>query len=197
MNDAYAGETTLFKLCCGRYACAPRVDFASLSMYQLITLTPSRFTELAELAHTVWYQHYPSIISPEQIAYMLNGRYTTDKLMPYIDSENRWCWLLADEQRAVGYVSCALAPDATQMKLEQLYLLAEVKGRGFGKMMMNHVVDLARQKHCQRLWLTVNKHNMDSIAVYKKYGFKVCEEAQFDIGNGYIMDDYVMDLFLC
>jgi ribosomal protein S18 acetylase RimI-like enzyme len=165
-------------------------------MHQLIALTPSRFNELAELAHTVWYQHYPSIISRDQIAYMLNGRYSDEKLLRYIDSNSQWCWLLCEDTRAVGYVSCALAPDATQMKLEQLYLIAEVKGQGLGRMMMNHVVELARQKHCNQLWLTVNRNNVDAMAVYNKSGFKVREEAQFDIGNGYIMDDYVLELVL-
>ena len=162
----------------------------------LHTLTPDEFDELAQLAHTIWYQHYSSIISREQIAYMLNGRYSAEKLSRYLNSSQQWCWLLNDGERAVGYVSCALAPDATQMKLEQLYLLADYKGRGLGKMMMNHVLNLARDKKCQRLWLTVNKYNHDSIAVYKRSGFTVCEEAQFDIGNGYIMDDYVMELGL-
>ena len=41
--------------------------------------------------------------------------------------------------------------------------------------------------------LTVNKGNTDSIAVYLKSGFVVREEAVFDIGSGYVMDDYVME----
>ncbi len=165
-------------------------------MANLQLLQRNDFSELATLAETVWYQHYPSIISREQIAYMLNGRYTDEKLSRYLDSSTQWCWLLRESNQSIGYVSCALAPRPDQLKLEQLYLLSEHKGRGLGKLMMNHVFAWARQHHCRSVWLTVNKNNVDSIAVYQKTGFYVREEAQFDIGHGYIMDDYVMEIIL-
>jgi ribosomal protein S18 acetylase RimI-like enzyme len=58
---------------------------------------------------------------------------------------------------------------------------------------LRHVEDRARALGCRTLMLTVNKLNTDSVAVYRKAGFTVREEAVFDIGNGYVMDDYVME----
>jgi len=165
-------------------------------MTETTTLKPlaaDDFFHLATLAHTIWHQHYSRIITTEQIDYMLTGRYTEDKLQRYLQSDSNWCWLLWDGDKTVGYVSCALQPAPAQMKLEQLYLLAAYKGRGLGGQMLDHVEQLAQQKKCRQLWLTVNKYNHDSVAVYKKRGYSVREEAVFDIGNGYVMDDYVME----
>ena len=46
------------------------------------------------------------------------------------------------------------------------------------------------------IYLTCNKHNEHSLAVYRKKGFKVIDEAETDIGQGFIMDDYIMELTL-
>ena len=38
----------------------------------------------------------------------------------------------------------------------------------------------------------MNKHNAGAIAAYRRLGFAMREEVVVDIGNGYVMDDYVM-----
>jgi len=41
--------------------------------------------------------------------------------------------------------------------------------------------------------LTVNKNNTDAIAAYKKIGFRMSDLIKIDIGNGFFMDDFVME----
>ena len=82
------------------------------------------------------------------------------------------------------------------MKLEQFYLLEECRGKGLGGQMLRHVEARTREQGCRVVMLTVNKRNADSIAVYRKSGFRVREGAVFDIGNGSVMDDYVMEKVL-
>ena len=45
-----------------------------------------------------------------------------------------------------------------------------------------------------KIRLTVNKHNDNSIAAYKKMGFETIDSVKTDIGGGYYMDDFVMEL---
>ncbi|UXI66481.1 GNAT family N-acetyltransferase [Tahibacter amnicola] len=159
---------------------------------RLCALTVADFDTLGELGRTIWRAHYISIITIEQIEYMLNGRYTADKLQRYIDSSECWLELLWVGDELVGYCSYARTADPDELKLEQLYLLPDWHGRGLGGFMLRHVEQRARDVGCSRIMLTVNKQNTNSIAVYRKSGFTVREEAVFDIGNGYVMDDYVM-----
>ena len=44
----------------------------------------------------------------------------------------------------------------------------------------------------QGMYLTVNKYNEHAIDVYKHYGFKIVDSVVTDIGNGFVMDDYIM-----
>ncbi|WP_445990137.1 GNAT family N-acetyltransferase [Chromobacterium haemolyticum] len=156
-------------------------------------LTAADFPSLAELAGEIWHQHFISMISREQIDYMLAGRYVPEKLSAYLEAPDRWFGLLRLDGRLVGYCSYALTATPGEMKLEQLYLLAEMRGRGLGAYMLDAAERAARQRGCDALALTVNKHNAGAIAVYQRGGFQVREEAVFDIGNGFVMDDYVME----
>lgn len=165
----------------------------SLQDLRFDPLVETDFDTVARLADTIWRSHYGQIISMAQIDYMLGGRYTAENLRRYVASDARWMRLLRVDGVAAGYCSWSLGEDPQEMKLEQLYLLPEYKGRGYGGRMLRHVEDACRAAGRPRLYLTVNKANTDSIAIYRKAGFTVREEAVFDIGNGYVMDDYVME----
>lgn len=172
-----------------------------LTRTRLDALTPADFATLARLAETIWRAHYTKIIGNAQIDYMLAGRYTPEGLRPYLNADDRWLMLLRIDNQVVGYCSYALTDDFGErkfgeMKLEQLYLLPEYYGQGLGKLMMRHVEQQACARGCRTLALQVNKRNAVAIAFYRKAGFIVREEAVLDIGNGFVMDDYVMEKVL-
>jgi len=160
---------------------------------RLDALTAADFRTLAQLAETIWRAHYTKIIGSAQVDYMLADRYTPEKLRLYLDADDRWLMLLRIDDRAVGYCSYALTENPGEMKLEQLYLLLELHGQGLGGLMLRHVEEQARAQGCRTLTLQVNKRNDIAVAFYRKAGFSVREEAVFDIGGGFVMDDYVME----
>lgn len=179
-----------------------RIDFTHA---RLDALTAADFEALARLAEMIWRAHYTGIIGSAQVDYMLAGRYTPEKLHLYLDADDRWLMLLRIDSstgsRAVGYCSYALTDDHDEMKhgemkLEQLYLLPEYYGQGLGRLMMRHVEQQARARGYGTLMLQTNKRNETAIVFYCKTGFTVREEAVFDIGNGFVMDDYVMEKVL-
>ncbi len=158
----------------------------------LSPLTSATFGTVTALAETIWRSHYPAMISRAQIDFMLAGRYTPERLSRYLDAEDCWLELLTVDGIPVGYCCYALTNTRQEMKLQELYLLSDYRGCGLGGFMLRHVEAQARTRGCTALLLTVNKGNTDAIAVYRHAGFSVREEAVFDIGNGFVMDDYVM-----
>ena len=160
---------------------------------RLDAMTEADFQTVARLGETIWRAHYPKMISMAQVDYMLAGRYTPDKLRAYVNADDRWLELLTLAGKPVGYCSYARTSTPGEMKLEQLYLLEECRGKGLGGLMLRHVEAQARGHGLSVLMLQVNKRNVDSIAVYRRAGFTVREEAAFDIGSGFVMDDYVME----
>ncbi len=155
---------------------------------------------LRELAGIIWRQHYVGIISVAQIDYMLAGRFSDEALREYMQAADRWLELLRVSGTPVGYCGYELASmdgDGNEaspagMKLGQLYVLESHRGMGLGKFMLGHVEGRARELDRRALWLQVNKQNTGAIEFYRAAGFEVVREAVFEIGGGFVMDDYVM-----
>lgn len=164
----------------------------SINITSLEALTGDDFGVVTQLAGEIWRSHYTSFISAEQIEYMLQRRYTHDTLHAYLNSAVRWFDLLRVCELPVGYCSYSLAATG-EMKLEQLYVLQEFRGKGFGQDMLLRVEAKAAAAQIRLVKLQVNKRNHDAISFYRKCGFEVLEETVVDIGDGFVMDDYVME----
>lgn len=169
------------------------MSFPAIINARLEAITEADFKAVANLGATIWRSHYSAIVSMAQIDYMLAGRYTPENLRKYLNSKDRWFEILWLGEKPVGYCSYSLTSNPGEMKLEQLYLLEGCRGNGLGGRMLCHVEAEARKRGIRLVILQVNKRNEDSIAIYRNAGFQVREEAIFDIGNGYFMDDYVME----
>ena len=147
---------------------------------------------LAELAAITWRQHYPGIISPAQIDYMLGKMYSLDVLRDEIRHRKIHFYRLLDNGRFIGFASIGPTDAPGTFKLHKLYLLPECHGRGYGWRLLNHCEREAVRLGARRLILAVNKQNSKAIAAYKRSGFTIAESVVNDIGQGYVMDDYVM-----
>jgi ribosomal protein S18 acetylase RimI-like enzyme len=156
-------------------------------------LTEAEIEPLMLVGTKIWESHYVPILGAAQVAYMTGMRFTVSNLRRYIGADDRWLDVLRIGDDMVGYCSYALTSTPGEMKLEQLYLLPEFHGRGLGGKMLRHVADRTRAVDCRTILLQVNKNNSGSIEVYKKTGFTIREEAVFDIGGGFVMDDYLME----
>jgi len=162
----------------------------------LEAVTEPDFPVLRQLATAIWRQHYAGIIPAAQIEYMLRGRLGDDALRAQVGAADAWLELLRIDDTPVGYCSTALASDGGDgppaMKLGQLYVLDTHRGMGLGRFMLDHVERRARDLGRGVLWLQVNKRNTGAIGFYEAAGFTTVREAVFDIGAGFVMDDYVM-----
>ena len=166
--------------------------------FTLAPVTEPDFPVLRELASTIWRQHYAGIISAAQINYMLAGRFSDEVLWEHVLAADRWLELLWVSGAPVGYCGYELARmdgeerAAATMKLGQLYVLESHRGMGLGRLVLGHVEGRARELDRRALWLQVNKQNTGAIGFYTAAGFEVVREAVFEIGGGFVMDDYVM-----
>ena len=67
------------------------------------------------------------------------------------------------------------------------------RGSGLGKNMLQFIEDLCQQHKIKKIWLTVNKHNKNSIEWYFQMGFTNTGPIVQDIGGGFEMDDFRME----
>lgn len=171
-----------------------------LKKLKLVKINKEEISTVQKLAREIWDEHYIKILSQEQIDYMLGKFYSTEKIQSEIEDGVLWEMLMDDDLPAgshgkpIGFLSCKIESD--KVYISKIYLKAETRGNGLGKFLLNRAIDLAEQNGKKSIYLNVNKYNTDSIAFYERNGFVKIDEGVFDIGNGYVMDDFIMELIL-
>jgi len=149
---------------------------------------------IQEIAHKVWPNTYGSIVPEGQVEYMLELIYTPESLKNQMNNLNHRFLILEQEGRGLGFASYS-SIEPGLFKLQKLYVLTELQGKGGGKFLLEEVIKNIRRENGETLILTVNRNNKAK-NFYEKRGFKVIREEKVDIGNGYVMDDYIMELRL-
>lgn len=148
---------------------------------------------LAKKADEIWHEYFPGIITVEQIDYMVDMFLAPHSIKREIE-EGYEFYLLYGDGVLVGFT--VVKPEAERLFISKLYVDKEHRGQGYGSPMFEHAKKIAVKNSLSAMYLTVNKYNTPSIDVYKHKGFEIIEEVQTDIGNGFIMNDYVMEVKL-
>ena len=157
---------------------------------QIRPATEADIPLLRDLAQRIWRACYPGIISHEQIEFMLGWMYSEDEIRRQLRGYFTW-EIVEEDGAAAGFLSFSLEDDA-RVKLHKMYVLPERQRRGIGQRLLAHVCERACALGARDVWMQVNKRNERAIAAYLKAGFHIESEAEFGIGGGFVMDDYLM-----
>ena len=157
-------------------------------------LTAEEEQTLAALAHTIWHEYFPAIIGEAQTAYMVEKFQSLPAIRTQMKNGYRY-FLLCVGGVPVGYTGVHAEEDG-RLFLSKLYVKKEFRGCGLSSAAIAYLKELCKAENLSAIWLTVNRHNAHTIDVYRHFGFETVREQVADIGNGYVMDDYVMELTL-
>lgn len=160
--------------------------------------TPGEQERLAALADEIWHEYWPAIIGPEQTDYMVEQFQSLGAIRRDMAENAYEYWILRaeDDGRAVGYTGGHVEPETNRFFVSKIYLRAEERGRGFASATVRFYEGLCRERGLAGMYLTVNKHNGLAIRAYRAKGFQTIDAVETDIGNGFVMDDYIMEKLL-
>lgn len=145
---------------------------------------------IQEIAYATWPSTYGHILSKEQLNYMLDMMYSSSSLENQMN-QNITFFLAELNGEIVGFASTGREPMEGMFKLHKLYILPNIQTKGIGSALLEAVILFAKKNSGEQLVLQVNRNN-SAVDFYKKKDFIILYEADFDIGNGYQMNDYVM-----
>lgn len=153
----------------------------------LIEVREKNIKTLAKLTDEIWHEYWPCILSEKQIDYMVEKFQSENAIINQMKNENYKYYFINYENKNVGYVG--ISPHSDYLFLSKLYVKKEFRHKGIGKAVFEKIKDFGFDK----IQLTVNKYNKNTIDAYLKYGFKIIDSVVSDIGNGFVMDDYIME----
>ena len=143
---------------------------------------------IISLACKIWKAYYPAIITHEQIDYMLDKFYSTLSLDEQMNDGQDF-YLINSDRISVGYLSVAQQNQGDYF-LNKFYIDPNEHRKNIGESSFLLLLDLLPDLNTIRL--TVNRSNFKSINFYFKLGFIIEEVKDFDIGNNYFMNDFIM-----
>ncbi|MEP6700459.1 MAG: GNAT family N-acetyltransferase [Bacteroidota bacterium] len=159
-------------------------------MYSIRKATITDIPLIRELTFNIWPQTYAAILSQGKIDYMLEMMYSISSLQKQM---NGGCHFIIayDGSEPVGFASYQeVSP--TLFKLHKIYVLLSQQGKGTGRFIIDYIIENILQTGARSLQLQVNRENKAK-TFYEKLGFAVIKEADIAIGNGYFMNDYIME----
>lgn len=144
--------------------------------------------ELANFASDIWHEYWPILLSDKQIDYMVENFQSENAIKNQIANENYTYFYIMKDGDKAGYFG--LSDKEGYLFLSKLYISKDFRHKGLGTKAFEKIKEIANGR---KIRLTVNKQNFNSIKVYEKWGFKTIDSVVTDIGNGFVMDDYIME----
>lgn len=145
--------------------------------------------ELSVLASSIVKEHYDSIIGSEQNDYMIEKFQSVSSIEEQISHGYQY-YFVCENGMKIGFL--AFYKRKNELYLSKFYLLKTQRGKGISKKMLDFVIANARKMNVCSITLNVNRNN-DAVYVYENLGFYRIREEKNDIGNDFIMDDYVYE----
>ena len=155
--------------------------------------TKSQLEIIRDLAYKIWPSTYGKILSEEQLNFMLAKFYNLNYLENQLINENQVFLLIEENNKYLGFCAYELNCEySNKTKLHKIYVLPETQGKGIGKVLLNVVEKIASENNNSALFLNVNRYN-NAQEFYKKQGYSIIKTIDIEIGNGYLMEDFVME----
>jgi len=162
-------------------------------MIEIIEANEEQLDIVKDIAQKTWPIAYKDVISSAQIEYMLEMMYSKSALKEQMEIKKHHFILAKKENEVLGFASYEFnCNSAGKTKLHKLYVLPETQSCGIGVKLVNFLSEKAKENHQSTIFLNVNKYNPAQY-FYEKIGFVVAFEEVIDIGNNFIMDDFVME----
>ncbi|SHG26229.1 GNAT family N-acetyltransferase [Flavobacterium defluvii] len=161
----------------------------------MITISDAGLSDIKtiqKITNITWPITYGEILTKEQLDYMLALFYSDEALTKQIENKEQLFYLISDSESTIGFIGIEHNYNNEAVtKIHKIYLLPETQGKGYGKTVFESIEKMALENNSKNLLLNVNRFNT-ALNFYKKLGFEIKETVDIEIGNGYLMEDYVM-----
>jgi GNAT superfamily N-acetyltransferase len=158
----------------------------------LRVITSEQIAATAKLANEIWREHYTPIIGAEQVDYMIAKYQSPNAIRTQIDQNDLVYYLLYVGRQPAGYFAIQVRSD--EVFLSKLYVSKTYRKQGLAAKAIAFIKSVAADNCLRRISLTINKNNRASLSAYERLGFKSEKAVVTDIGNGFVMDDYILAL---
>lgn len=163
----------------------------------IIQATTTHVELLQQLGKETFYDTFHAHNDAQTMETYLQRAFTIDKLTAELEHAQSFFYVLFDGDEAAGYMKLNIDEAQSEpfgsetLEVERIYIRQAHKRRGFGNVLMQKAMDVAKTHDKRAIWLGVWEKNEQAIAFYEKNGFVKVGEHTFMMGDE-AQTDYVM-----
>lgn len=152
---------------------------------------------IADLSRRTFYETFSQFNSRENMDKFMEEQFSTHQLIEEVSMPGNTFLLAYCNDEAVGYVRLRENNNPPELaglqtlEIARIYVEQRMIGKGIGKTLMQHSIDVARKKVKQYLWLGVWEKNYPAIDFYRAWGFKKFGTHAFILGSD-VQTDWLM-----
>ncbi len=144
---------------------------------------------ISVLASTTFYEAYFEQDESSNLAGYISDAFGVQKIAAELLDPGITFLLAFRSRKAVGYakldrnsrLDCIEA--ANSIELKRIYILERVYGKGFGALLLEHCLNIAKNDGFETLWLQVWEENPRAQRFYGKYDFKCAGKVEMPYGE--------------
>ena len=149
-----------------------------------------QIARVAGLAARIWSEYWADKLKEGQTEYMVNKFQSFQPIKDSIADGYEY-YILKSGGQDIGYTGFNFEED--RVFISKIYLNRDYRGLGLSAQILDMIKARALSEGFHKAYLTVKRDNIQAINAYKRAGFVVSGQADTDIGNGYEMNDYILE----
>ena len=160
-----------------------------MSKLRIYQVNDTKAEELLEIARSTFIDTYAHLNSEENFQDYVSVNFTLEKISAELNHPESAFYFAMDQDEVMGYFKIntgqaqSESHDPDAMEIERIYVRKAFHGQGMGRQMIQKVIELARDKQIENLWLGVWEKNPGAIAFYEKLGFQKFGTHVFTVGD--------------
>ena len=182
--------------------CLVCFDFRVLNV--MVNISETNISEAAQirnLAEESFLHAHGKSASQKDIDQFISNHYQLHHFEEDIKREENLYHSFYLDNELIGYSKIVLntgykKPFDGYCKLDRIYFLPQHFGKGYAKQLLDFNIALAQTKNQLHLWLYVWVENHRAIGFYKKQGFNIVGEYNFQISPSHSNPNHIMQLNL-
>ena len=153
-----------------------------MSVARIRSATASDAALVADLGRRTYREHFEHLWAPAELYEWLDGQFGAAVLAAELASPDVHFDLLFADDVPMGYAKTRLGRPVTAMEhlrgleLQKIYFLRAATNRGYGSLLLAHILERADAAGEPLVWLDVLQSNEGGRRLYERFGFTVVAE---------------------
>lgn len=161
-----------------------------MSEYIKIVENDDEIGAVARCARITWHDTYDPLLPDGQVDYMLEKYQSPQVIKNDIENNGYVYYILIKDNETAAF--CGVKKEPDRLFVSKIYVMPKYQRQGMATRLFERVKSDFGGIY-DACYLTVNKYNEKAISTYKALGFTTAKSVVTDIGQGYVMDDYIME----